>query len=78
MTENFHLFLNVIVYFLNFSGIICMMFIVTLNFHHLEMIGHIISNWKLSPINNINTIDFAIKDATSGSCSNTCYNFFRL
>lgn len=53
MIENFQLFLNVVVYFLNFSGIICMMFVITSNFSYFTMVNQIFYNWSLGPIEDI-------------------------
>ena len=50
MTENLQLFLNVMIYFLNFMAVIFLMFAVTLNFNYIEMFSTITDNWRLSPI----------------------------
>jgi hypothetical protein len=57
MIENFQLFLNVVVYFLNFSGIICMMFVITSNFSYFTMVGQVFSNWSLGFIEDVKAIE---------------------
>ena len=56
MTENFQLFLNVLMYFLNFKGIICLMFVVTLNSSYFQIFTQITKNWQLQPIIDVVTI----------------------
>ena len=57
MIENFQLFLNVLMYFLNFSIIICMMFIITANFNYVYMLGDILGNWAKGPIKEFQVIN---------------------
>ena len=53
MIENFHLFLNVVVYFLNFSGIICMMFVITINYNYFAMVDQLFLNWNMGFIKEV-------------------------
>jgi hypothetical protein len=57
MTENFHLLLNVVVYFLNFSSIICMMFVITANFSYFDMVKQIFTNWSQGFIEEIKLVN---------------------
>lgn len=67
MIENFQLFLNVIIYFLNFSSIICMMFIITANFNFVYMFGDVLNNWSKGQIDKIHVVD-----KTSAENQNYC------
>lgn len=67
MIENFQLFLNVIIYFLNFSSIICMMFIITVNFNYVYILGDVLNNWSKGPID-----DFYIVEKKLSENENVC------
>lgn len=69
MTENFHLLLNIIVYFLNFSGIICMMFVFTINFNYFTMVDHLFKNWDMGMISEIKVLD-KVKSERENVCPN--------
>ena len=69
MIENFQLFLNVIMYFLNFSSIICMMFIITANFNYVNIFGDVLNNWSNGPIEDLRLIK-----KTSAEIENVCPN----
>lgn len=63
MSENFHLILNVIVYFLDFGAIICMMFVLTTDQRYFEMITNIFENWEKGPIQDIIVINSTERDS---------------
>jgi hypothetical protein len=57
MIENVHLLMNVILYFLNFSYIVILMFVVTFNYSYFNMYRHILTNWSLGPVMDIKSSD---------------------
>jgi hypothetical protein len=75
MTENFHLLLNVVVYFLNFSSIICMMFVITTNFSYFDMVKHIFTNWSQGFIEEVKLINKTKSEKENVCPSNYEYLF---
>lgn len=57
MSENFHLLLNIITYFLNFASIISLMFMITLNFRYFNMLEGLFKNWQSGIISDILVIE---------------------
>lgn len=57
MLDKLHFFLNVIVYFLNFGAIICILFIACVDFEYFDLIDKVFFNWNKPKIETIRIIN---------------------
>lgn len=57
MLDKLHFFLNVIVYFLNFGAIICILFIACVDYEYFELIDKVFFNWNKPKIETIRIIN---------------------
>lgn len=57
MLDKLHFLLNVLIYFLNFGGVICVLFIAVVKYDYFELMESILMNWNQHKFNTIRIIN---------------------
>ena len=57
MLDKLHFLLNVLIYFLNFGGVICVLFIAVVKYDYFELMERILVNWNQNKLNSIRIIN---------------------
>lgn len=57
MLDKLHFLLNVLIYFLNFGGVICVLFIAVVKYDYFELMESILINWNQNKFNSVRIIN---------------------